>query len=61
MKVQRKEKTHSTRDAIKKYKDTKHISKKKLTPELYNFPCKISEGKETSNVINPLEVRQDKI
>lgn len=61
MKVQRKEKTYSTRDAIKKYKDTKHISKKKLTPKLYNFPCKINEDKETSNVINPLEVRQDKI
>lgn len=61
MKVQKKEKTHSTRDGIKKYKDTKHISKKKLTPKLYNFPRKISEDKETSNVINPLEVRQDKI
>lgn len=61
MKVQKKEKTHSTRDGIKKYKDTKHISKKKLTPKLYNFPCKINEDKETSNVINPLEVRQDKI
>lgn len=61
MKVQKKEKTHSTRDGIKKYKDTKHISKKKLTAELYNFPRKISEDKETSYVINPLEARQDKI
>lgn len=61
MKVQKKEKTHSTRDGIKKYKDKKHISKKKLTAELYNFPRKISEDKETSYVINPLEARQDKI